>query len=196
MGEFRFAERATVGGYLCGEVASALQKDIRRGNEREAVFWATELALSGFSNYCWKRLRIIASEDVGLGSPMMPVLVRTLYENFVEQKKADGGDERNAMLFLVHAVLALSRAEKSRMVDTAYVVAMGGSSGRPHPEIPDYALDMHTGAGRRMKRGVEHFYREGAVVAPAAPIDDPYLEEAIAIDEELAAKRRRRRKEE
>jgi hypothetical protein len=42
-------------------VASALQKAIRRGNEREALFWASELDLAGYGGYVWKRLRIIAS---------------------------------------------------------------------------------------------------------------------------------------
>jgi len=34
---------------------------------------------------------------------MMPVLVRTLYENWQEQKRTEKGDERHANLFLVHA---------------------------------------------------------------------------------------------
>ena len=65
--EFRFAEQITPGGYRCDECASALQKTIRRGEERDALHFATELALAGYGGYVWKRLRIIASEDVGLG---------------------------------------------------------------------------------------------------------------------------------
>src|SRR5437879_4419775 len=59
-------QRITPGGYRCDEVASALQKCIRRGLADDALFWATELDLAGFGEYVWKRLRIIASEDVGL----------------------------------------------------------------------------------------------------------------------------------
>ena len=33
----------TEGGYVLGEVISALQKEIRRGNEQEAMYWALEL---------------------------------------------------------------------------------------------------------------------------------------------------------
>jgi len=176
----RFGDLRTPGGYRCDEVTSALQKELRRGNEREALFWATELSLAGYTNYVWKRLRIIASEDVGLGEPQMAVLVRCLFENWQEQKKADKGSERHANLFLVHAVLALARAPKSRLVDHAYVVAMGE---RPRLEIPDYALDMHTRAGRKQGRGVRQFYEHGAQVAPPAEVDDPYLEEAIRVDE-------------
>ena len=48
-----FAEMRTVGGHFCGEAASALQKTIRRGLEREALYWASELDLSGYGNYVW-----------------------------------------------------------------------------------------------------------------------------------------------
>jgi hypothetical protein len=82
-----FSEQTTQGGYLCGEVASALQKEIRRGNEREALFWASELDLAGYGNYVWKRLRIIASEDVGLASTETVIAVRVLYENWLELRK-------------------------------------------------------------------------------------------------------------
>jgi hypothetical protein len=39
----RFADLMTPGGHRCGEVASALQKTIRRGLERESLYWTTEL---------------------------------------------------------------------------------------------------------------------------------------------------------
>jgi MgsA AAA+ ATPase C terminal len=101
-----FAEQVTPGGYRAGEVTSALQKALRRGEEREALHWTSELDLAGFPGYVWKRLRIIASEDVGLADPSVPVLVRTLYGNWLEQRKADKGDSGNTRLFLVHAVIA------------------------------------------------------------------------------------------
>jgi replication-associated recombination protein RarA len=63
-----FSEARTRNGHACGEVASALQKSIRRGEEREALYWASELDLAGYGNYCFKRLRIIASETSALAS--------------------------------------------------------------------------------------------------------------------------------
>jgi hypothetical protein len=53
-----------------------MQKCIRRGFEEEAQFWATELDLAGYGAYVWKRLRIIASEDIGLADPSLCVQVR------------------------------------------------------------------------------------------------------------------------
>jgi replication-associated recombination protein RarA len=174
-----FAERRTVGGYLCGEVASALQKEIRRGNEREALFWATELDLSGFGNYVWKRLRIIGSEDIGLAEPLLPVVIRTLNENWIEQRKAEGGDSTgSAALFLLHAVVLLVRARKSRLIDHALMALYEGE--RPAPAVPDFALDQHTIAGRKMGRGADHFFDEGARLENEADVGDTWYEEGRA----------------
>src|SRR3954463_15325586 len=114
-----FGQRLTVGGYRCEEVASALQKCIRRGMEEDALFWATELDLSGFGEYVWKRLRIIASEDVGTADPCIAIGVRALYENWRDQRKKDDAKHAPERLFLVDAVIRLSQALKSRAVDHA-----------------------------------------------------------------------------
>ena len=127
-----------------GEVASALQKAIRRGNEREALYWASELDLAGFGGYVWKRLRIIASEDVGLGDTEAVIAVRCLYENWLEAKKAK--DESALPLWLLNAVLVLARAKKSGIVVHAWMAFYEGDRQAMGIEIPDHALDMHTGA--------------------------------------------------
>lgn len=158
-----FAQLKTLGGYLNSECTSAMQKCIRRGLEEEALFWATELDLKGYGAYVWKRLRIIASEDVGLADPNLCVQVRVLYENWIEQRKKKEDRSPAERLFLVQAVLLSVRAKKSRMVDTARITMYQGE--RPRLEIPDFALDMHTSKGRRMDRGVNHFFDEGAKCA-------------------------------
>jgi replication-associated recombination protein RarA len=178
----RFAELPTVGGYLAGEVASALQKSIRRGEERDALHWATELELSGLGKYVWKRLRIIASEDVGLAEPLAAVMVRALYENWLEEVKQQKGDTRYAgfhRVYLLHAVCLLARARKSRMLDDALAVMYAGDRTAEHPEIPDYALDRHTARGARMGGGMEHFVDVGSKIEnEAADVENPYRDEA------------------
>jgi replication-associated recombination protein RarA len=173
----------------CAARSRALQKSIRRSDERGALFWATELELSGFGGYVWKRLRIISSEDVGLAEPLMPLLVRSLYENWLEETKRQKtpGYEGFHRVFLVHAVVALARARKSRMLDHALVVMYAGE--RPTPEVPDYALDRHTQRGRELGRGFDHFVAEGARLEnEAGDVADEYADEA----RELLARRRPR----
>lgn len=174
-----FAEVITPGGYPCGEVASAMQKCIRRGLEEDALFWATELDLAGFGEYVWKRLRIITSEDVGLAAPGLVADIRALYDNWLDQRKKK--DERNApeRLFLIHAIILLCRSAKSRMVDHALIVMYEGQ--RSPREIPDFALDRHTARGRKRRRGWKHFWEEGAFVSLNADVQDIYIDEAREI---------------
>jgi replication-associated recombination protein RarA len=173
----RFSELPTPGGYLCGEVTSALQKAIRRGNEREALFWASELDLAGYANYVWKRLRIIASEDVGLADPQAVLLVRVLYDNWDDAKKAKNEDA--LPLFLVHAVIVLARAAKSGVNVHAWMAFYEGDRHAMGMEIPDHALDMHTARGRRMGRGKKHFLDEAGRLENET-LPDPYFEEAAS----------------
>ena len=167
-----FSQQTTVGGYKCEEVASALQKEIRRGIVAGALFWATELDLSGFGEYVWKRLRIIASEDVGVADPMKAVEIRALYENWRDQRKKEDSRHVPERLFLVDAVMRLARATKSREVDNA-LVCFYEAKRQPHA-VPDYALDRHTSRGRQRGRGWEHFFSEGAKIFPSAPGGDLY----------------------
>jgi replication-associated recombination protein RarA len=174
-----FAELTTPGGHRVGEVASAMQKCIRRGLADDALYWATELDLAGFGEYVFKRLVIIASEDVGPADRYACVIVSTLRESWRDQRKKK--DERHApeRLFLVHAVHYLAAAPKSRMVDHALIVHYEGP--RERREIPDFALDLHTQRGRSRKRGHAHFWQHGAAIHPAANLDDPYAQQAREI---------------
>lgn len=145
-------------GYNMFEVASALQKSIRRGEVEEAMFWAAELDQSGLGEYLWKRLRIIASEDIGLADPMACVIVRSLYDNWTELRRKPQKSERE---FIVHAVAHLCLAPKSRALDHLNMVSYTNVAERARDkEIPDHALDGHTQRGRRMGRGYDFFFTE------------------------------------
>lgn len=168
-------------GYAFAEVASALQKSIRRGLEEDALYWAAELDRSGYSAYVWKRLNMITSEDVGLAEPNMPANIRALYETWEMTKKKK--DERNPeRMYLVHAVLLLVRAKKSRICDHAKMWAY--SDHIEYREIPDVALDKHTLRGKRMGRGFEHFFTEGQHLENTPDdLPDNYYERARALRE-------------
>jgi replication-associated recombination protein RarA len=176
----QFGQLTTEGGYLNSECTSAMQKCVRRGLEEDALFWATELDLAGYSAYVWKRLQIIASEDIGLADPTVCLQLRALYENWVEQRKNAPKERRNVTgrIFLVHAILICARAKKSRIVDNATITMYEGE--RPQREIPDFALDMHTSKGRGAMRGVDHFFKVGAALknAERSLLPDPYLKRA------------------
>jgi replication-associated recombination protein RarA len=165
----------TLSGHDLSEVASAFQKAIRLGLEDEALHWGVELDLSGFSEYAWKRIRIITSEDIGLAEPTLPAQVYALYENWLDQRKKQDKKHAPERLFFIHAILLLVRAKKSRIVDHALISYYGTHQKR---EIPDYALDRHTWKGRRMGRGVKHFFEEGAHLSNRSDLVDEYEEHA------------------
>ena len=48
------------------------------------------------------------------------------------------------------------------------------------PEIPDFALDMHTIKGKEMGSGLDHFRKEGAKLVPE-PTADPYEDDAYRL---------------
>jgi hypothetical protein len=60
-------------GYPFDEVASALQKSIRRGLEIEAMYWAAEME-TRYPDYLWKRLQIISVEDISIRRHAGPLL--------------------------------------------------------------------------------------------------------------------------
>jgi len=172
-------EKKTEKGYDLWEAASALQKSIRRGDEDGALFWATELDKSGFGEYVFKRLKIIASEDVGLAEPLLPAVLESLYSNWIVQRKKKDTDHNPERLFLVHAVLLLVRARKSRIVDHALIAYYNNDE--DVREVPDYALDKHTIRGRRMGRGFKHFFEHGAKLENVSSLEDPYAAKAKEI---------------
>lgn len=150
----------TVNGHPLPEVVSALQKSIRRGLEDDALYFATDMYLSGYAEYAWKRLRIITSEDVGLADLDMPVRIQALYALWVEQRKKKDAHHEPERLFFVHAVLLLARAPKNRTVDDALVFHWGQHANIKR-DIPEYAIDRHTARGKQLGRGVEHVFEVG-----------------------------------
>lgn len=161
-------EQKTINGYDLFEVISALQKCIRRGLEDDALFWAVELSISNYSEYCWKRMLIISSEDVGLAEPNISADINSLYQIFNKLKSKNDDKHCPERLFLVHAIILLCRAKKSRFIDWKTVYVFGCHTSR-FREIPDFALDKHTQRGKALGRKMKHFIEVGCVLDNFCP---------------------------
>lgn len=151
----------TVGGRDFWEASSAFQKSIRRGDEEEALYWAVEFYDGGgrLTSYCWNRMFVMLSEDIGLANPQLPQQIWSLYQIFNHFKASKNSHEPEKLHF-IHAVLLLVRSPKSRLVDWALIAAF--KRHEPNREVPDYALDKHTRRGKAKGRGFKHFFEEGA----------------------------------
>ena len=166
----------TFNGFQADHVISALQKEIRRGNEENAALLAYEMIITSpaLEDYLWHRLQVISVEDIGFGEPLAPVLVRSLFEMNEACDRAVG--ERK--LYAVHAVRYLCACRKDRSSDEMINwINHASESGKLLPVIPDYALDMHTAEGQKKGRGRRYFFEEASRTSPEVPDRDrTYLE--------------------
>jgi replication-associated recombination protein RarA len=167
----------TVRGYSLGEVISALQKTIRRGDERLAGYFAMELFESGFEAYAWRRLLTISAEDC---HGCITQEIKALCDSAAFVKKTRKTPER---IFLAKAAVVLAAAKKCRdadhmsclmydqqLPDDATVAGAIAEARAERVDIPDYAFDCHTVRGRR--RGLtraDFFLAEHDALTPRVP---------------------------
>lgn len=158
----------TVHEFPADEVISALQKEIRRGNTENAAMLAYEMLTTSveMEEYLWGRLQVISVEDVGYGNISAPVLIETLYQMHFRVPRPRG----DRYLFAIHAVRVLSQSQKERGSDDLinWLTRAVEEFGR-RPQIPDYAVDMHTKRGQEMGRDYAHFLNEASKVMPEMP---------------------------
>lgn len=154
----------TKNGYDFYEVASAFQKSIRRGLEEDAMYWGIELYESNYAEYAWKRMVIMASEDVGLGEPSCIVQIMALKQSFdyLTQRRDVGAKK----LPYTQAVIVLVKSRKSRYIDHAITVYWQQNQ-EELKQMPDWAYDKHTRRGKMLGRGLQHFYDVACLITNA-----------------------------
>lgn len=103
---------------------SALQKSIRGSDPDASVYYLGQLLKIGELEYTARRLRVIASEDVGLADRMACLVV----DSCITAALQCGMPE--ARIPLSHAVLCLALAPKSNSVVIAIDSAMGAPSAK------------------------------------------------------------------
>jgi replication-associated recombination protein RarA len=156
------------------ELISALQKDIRRGNEESAMHWALELCPQ-FEYWMWQRLIVIAHEDIGIANPEVMGLIPTMRDSYMEFRRKGRGSAR---LVLANAILLLARSPKSRLADHFQCAVNQDLLHGVRFPIPDYALDKHTRRGKQKGRGFDHFINVGTHLENKSILSDPYEERA------------------
>ena len=166
-------------GFAADELVSVLQKSIRRGMVENAALVAYELYCTSpeLEEYMWRRLAVISVEDVGFGRPEAPQQIDALDRLRTRFTSWPAGDR---FLFVLHAVRLLATSVKDRTTDEmANWVAHVVESGLQAPEIPDWALDMHTRRGQERGRDLLHFLTEGATVDNELPDRDRTYRERL-----------------
>lgn len=157
-------------GYDLYEVASALQKSIRRADVRLAGYMALEL-FPRYSEYCWKRLLTISAEDC---YGVITKEITALYDAFHIINKGKKQDELKGRIFISKAVILLCQCKHNRDADllSNYVYdkkyditdeqieALFDEIRSEKMTIPEYVYDVHTLKGKRMGKTKADFFRE------------------------------------
>ena len=166
-------------------VISALQKCIRRADADKAMRMAYELYITStfHEEKMWNRLLVISVEDIGFGNPYAPVFVKTMNDLRKEYPYGDG----DRPIFFLHAIRYLCMSKKERSTDHIKNIIMRESAKGIVPEIPDFAVDMHTIKGRAMGRDVFYFLDEASKVTPLwEEYDDSYRQKLYQMCKEEA----------
>jgi len=160
-------EELTVPDHTRYDVAvSALIKNLRRGHELDALYWAAQLSV----RYPWKTWRLLATfaaEDVGLANPQaLPLVVagRIAWEHNTKESKG-----RPPLVLLASVVLVLARSPKNREADDLaeamkHMIENGWTA-----QVPEVAVDSHTAPGRESiprEEWLSRWLEEGSVIVP------------------------------
>lgn len=161
----------TIRHYDFYEVASALQKSIRRGDVKTAGYFGLELFESGFHLYCWKRLLTISAEDC---HGVITKEIKALFDSFELINKGRPKSKKPAgRIFISKAVILLCGSVKNRDADHLqnfiydYKINLSDSeiekllteAREGIKEIPQYTFDCHTRKGKNMGKTKEEFMK-------------------------------------
>lgn len=166
--------------FLC---LSAMQKCIRRGMAKEAMEFACELlhTSKAFLTMACNRLEVICHEDLAtVEAPWVVPFVHTACAQARERYKPDKPGE--ARLMIGNAIRVMCAAPKSRAgCHFAAAVGLGNAIEKRKPDVPDWALDVHTSQGKRMGRGLDHFRNVGAILKDGPTAADDFEAEAYRL---------------
>lgn len=156
-----FAGRTTLHGLASDEVRSALHKHVRRGDAEQAIRAALELARTDPDHEAemWRRLQVLAAEDVGMGEPRSISIVRALHESADDTEP--GAYDR--LVFAAQAAGYLARTAKDPINGEIMQLVLHEER---EPDIPDVALCIHTRRGQEMGRTMYDWFATGTHIEP------------------------------
>ena len=102
--------------------------------------------------YLFRRLSVIACEDVGLGNPQALILVSSLQQSWLELHKQNKDSTLDKFLLALQAILYLVRSPKTREGDSLSNLIHEHFTEGKGLKIDDYDFikDPHTSSGRKI----------------------------------------------
>jgi len=157
-------------GYDLYEVASALQKSIRRGDVKLAGYMALEL-FPKYAEYCWKRLLTVSAEDC---YGLITQEIKSLYDSFHVINAGKRADELKGRIFISKAVIILCTCghnrdadllsnyiyDKKSLISDDDIEMLFSEVRNVTMDMPEYVFDVHTAHGKRMGKTKEQFFKD------------------------------------
>lgn len=134
------------------DIISAFQKSIRGSDVDAALYYLALLIDSGDLDTIYRRMTVIAYEDIGLANPNIGPFVHAA----VESAKMLGLPE--ARIPLANAVIQLALSLKSNSAIMAIDEALAETNRNPKFVIPDHLRDSHYSGAEKLGRGVSYKY--------------------------------------
>lgn len=118
------------------DTISALHKSVRGSDPDAALYWLARMLRGGADPmYLWRRLLVIASEDIGLADSNAINVVASATAAFERVGLPEGG------IILAHAVNYLALAPKSNHSYKAWRAVNAYLDRNPHGEVPSHLED-------------------------------------------------------
>ncbi|MDD4817321.1 MAG: hypothetical protein PHI85_05065 [Victivallaceae bacterium] len=153
--------KKTPNGYSPYELVSAMQKFIRRSMEKEALFCFYEMENAGLYSIAASRLMVCVYEDCGIANPD---LVNSINQHIEQMNKWHTAKNGAWRLVLGNIILQACRGKKTRIADHFVCSVAGKMANGWSVNLDDYeefVFDKHTSRGKKMGRGLDHFFKEG-----------------------------------
>lgn len=186
-----------IGDYEFDEVSSSLNKMIRRNREYEACYWGFIIHQSGYGLYLWRRLVLIAAEDIGNSSPMTQILLDALASNWERMHRHNKEATLAKVALVFQAIQAMCQAKKTREIDNLRnLIAHRYETLGERLEVEEISKDCHTASGRQVygkfgdytdgkeRDRLLRWYSEWCVVMPEA-YKGNYLQDLKAVEEQI-----------
>lgn len=153
------------------EVASGMQKAIRRGDALYAGYFALEL-FPRYYKYVWKRLLTVSAEDL---AGVITQEIVALYDAFMIVNEGKKSDKLGGRIFISKAVLLMCEVKTNRdadllqnyihdkkalLTDEKIAEYMSEIEAFELDKMPEYVFDVHTLKGKRMGKTKTDFMKE------------------------------------
>lgn len=148
------------------DIISAFQKSIRGSDVDASLYYLALLIDSGDLDTIYRRMSVIAYEDIGLANPNIGPFVHAA----IESAKMLGLPE--ARIPLANAVIQLALSVKSNTAITAIDSALNEIKTNPKFVIPNHLRDSHYYGADKLNRGVGYKYPHSH---PSGYIKQQYL---------------------